>query len=93
MCNLSTGVYNKGYHEGHDTGYHEGHDTGWYHEGHDTGYHEGYDSGLTEGKIEQAKSMAYRLMDFGVPAEKIAIAAGVDQDTLREWLMDRQTQS
>ena len=61
LCNLSAGVYNKG-----------------------------YDSGISVGKMEQAKSTAYKLHDKGMPCEEIADMIEVDTDTVCEWLAERE---
>ena len=60
MCNLSTGVFNRG-----------------------------YDSGVSVGEMRKAREMAYELYDMGIPVEKIASAAKVSIETLKEWLANR----
>ena len=65
VCNLSTGVYRKG-------------------------YDSGYDSGISEGRMEQARGTAYRLLDKGMPAEEVAEMVETGMDTLREWMEERE---
>ncbi len=65
VCNLSTGVYRKG-------------------------YDSGYDSGISEGRMEQARGTAYRLLDKGMPAEEVAEMVETGIDTLREWMEERE---
>ncbi len=45
---------------------------------------------LNKGKMEQAKSTAYKLHDKGMPCEEIADMVEVDTDTVREWLAERE---
>ena len=65
MCNLSTGVFNRGYNSGVSIG---------------------HESGVLEGKME----MAYAFYDMGIPVEKIANAAQVSIDTVKEWLANKE---
>ncbi len=97
MCNLSTGVYNKGYHSGYDfgydSGYHSGYNSGYdagYHSGYNSGYDAGYDSGISAGKIKKARETAYELQDMGMPVENIAKAVKVNIHTVQEWLAERE---
>ncbi len=46
--------------------------------------------GISVGKMEQAKAMAYRLWEKGMSCEEIADVAEVDTDTVREWLTERE---
>ena len=81
MCNLSMGVYSKGYDSGYDLGYGSGYDSG---------YGSGYDSGISAGEMKKAKETAYKLQDKGMSCEEIADAVEVDTDTVRAWLAERE---
>lgn len=77
LCNLSTGLYNKGYGSGYDSGYGSGYDLG-------------YDSGISAGEMKKARIMAYKLQDKGMTCEEIADMVEVSIDTIQEWFAQRE---
>ena len=77
MCNLSTGVYNKGVAAGLQAG-------------RQAGRQEGRQEGMQEGRMEQARETAYELYDEdGFSPEKIAKRLKVSVETVEKWLKER----
>ena len=77
VCNLSMGVYQKGY----DTGYNAGYDDGY-----NAGYNAGYDDGILEG-MKKTVSCFY---DSGMTVEEITDRINVEMNTLKEWLQETE---
>ena len=50
------------------------------------GRQDGYDVGIREGRIAALRTMVKNLAKQNVPLQQIAEAAGVDEETVREWI-------
>ena len=73
--------YEHGRQDGYDVGIREGMETG-----RAAGMREGMETGRTAGIQEGIRNMVKNLAKQNIPLQQIAEAAGVDEETVREWI-------
>ena len=73
--------YEHGRQDGYDVGIREGMETGCA-----AGMREGMETGRTAGIQEGIRNMVKNLAKQNIPLQQIAEAAGVDEETVREWI-------
>ncbi len=85
VCNLSTGVFNRGMRKGMQKGMQEGMQKGM-----QEGMQKGMLKGRQEGEMKKAEETAHELQKMGLTVENIARAVKVSVDVVRNWLSEPQ---
>ena len=80
--------YEHGRQDGYDAGMREGRDAG-VREGHAAGIREGMETGREEGRADALRSVVKNLVKQNLPIQQIVEAAGVDEETVREWIAEK----
>ena len=80
--------YEHGRQDGYDAGMREGRDAG-VREGHAAGIREGMETGREEGRADALRSVVKNLVKQNLPIQQIAEAAGVNEETVREWIAEK----
>lgn len=75
MCDVSKEIYEMGREDGIAEGKAEGKE-------------EGKAEGLIKGGLEKAKKAALNFAKMGFSVEKIAAGVEVDEDTVRQWILE-----
>ncbi len=89
VCNLSTGIYNKGIAQGRTEGIVQGRTEGIV-QGRLEGRKEGRTEGIVQGRTEQARDTVIELRRMGLSAENIAKAVKVNIETVQDWLSGQE---
>ena len=76
--------YDVGMQEGRAAGVREGIETG-----RTAGIHEGMETGREEGRADALRSVVKNLVKQNLPIQQIAEAAGVNEETVREWIAEK----